>query len=111
MKKLTKIILTVIFLMLVGCRPTIHVDGTILAVEAVKNGAEKVEVIYKIPNGAVLEKVIDQNELLSDGKRTVDPRDYLRSYCQEKCVRYGVYPGNSKDLSDYYYKYLSSFGI
>jgi hypothetical protein len=111
MKKLTKIILAVLFLMLVGCRPTIRIYGDILAVESTGGLKETVEVVYKISNGTVLEKVIDQSEVMSDGKRTVDPRAYLYSFCRDECVEYGVYPGNSNELTDYYYKYLYSFGI
>jgi hypothetical protein len=110
MKKLAKIMLAVVFLLLIGCRTTIYVDGVILAVESKSDGKEQVEVVYKAPNGVILEKIIDQSKLMSDGKRTVDPRDYLPKYCKEKCLEFRPYPGNSDALVYEYWTYINKYG-
>jgi hypothetical protein len=52
--------------------------------------ATRVEIIYRSKNGDTLTRSVHYTEIITDGKTTVDPRNYLSGYCKPNCKPYGV---------------------
>jgi hypothetical protein len=83
---LSIVTLVILFACVEGGLLPIKIDGDIIGV--LPQHATRVMIVYQNHNGKIVDKSIHQSEVVTDGKITVNPRDYLPLYCQKTCKPY-----------------------
>lgn len=78
-----------------------QIQGTIIGTDDTMH-SRNMEVVYKDTNGITQAREIDRCEIVTDGKTTIDPREYLfPCYKNSVCKTYGALPGYEAEYKQF----------